>query len=144
MSIFKEMLVKRLNESEAFEEEELDAIEEFPEEDIDAEIEEPAPVEDDITLGAMVKVQDASSFTAEELGVDEDDFEEFKIKVAAGEYAIVFDIDNDNPALVDIVFEDGLEIFLIPRLMLELIEDEEEEDIQPTDDEPALEDEEEI
>jgi hypothetical protein len=138
MGIFKEMLVKRLNESEAFEEEELEDIEDIPAEDdlesLDSDIEEPAPIEDDIHLGSMVKVQDATSFTAEELGIDDEDFGDFKIKVDAGEYAIVFDIDDDNPSLVDIVFEDGLEIFMIPRLVLAIVEDDEEEDLQPTDD----------
>lgn len=146
MSLFKNLLVKSLNESEAFEGEELDAVEEVPaDEDLnlddDYSLEADEPVEEDIALGAMVKVQDASSFTADELGVDEDDFEDFKIKVEAGEYAIVFDIDDDSPELVDIVFEDGLEIFKIPKLMLALVDDEEEEDVQPVEDEEVVEEE---
>jgi hypothetical protein len=78
-----------------------------------------------ICLGSMVHVINSEGLTAEGLGIDEDDFSDFLIKVAAGETAIVFDFDDENLALVDIVFEDGLELFFVPILMLELEEDEE-------------------
>jgi hypothetical protein len=148
MSIFKKMLDESLNEKDELsddflETEELPTEEELPEEPIEDEeaIEEEEPA-DDIHLGAMVKVQDATSFTAEELGIEEDEFEDFKIKVEQGEYAIVFDIDDESPDLVDIVFEDGLEIFRIPKLVLSIVDEDAEEDVQPVEDEEVVDEEE--
>jgi hypothetical protein len=45
-----------------------------------------------------------------------------KILAGMGFTAIVFDIDDEQPELVDIVFEDGLEIFRIPKIALEVTE----------------------
>lgn len=80
--------------------------------------------ESEIKLGSLVKVLDASSYTATELVLDDDEFESFKLKVEDGLSAIVFDIDDDNTDLVDIVYEDGLEIFNLPKLNLEIVENE--------------------
>lgn len=90
---------------------------------VEDEIEATDPVEiEEILLGSIVKVLDASTYTPEDLSLTDEEFEEFKVKVDAGDTAIVFDEDDDNPELVDIVFEDGLEIFRIPKLDLELSE----------------------
>lgn len=103
---------------------------------------EDTEIESDVTLASMVTVIDASLYTAEDLGMNEDQLEEFKTKVDNGDIAIVFDEDDDNPNLVDIVFEDGLEAFKIIKSNLELAEDE---DIYsqtiPTDEDDELEDE---
>jgi len=101
------------------EEEKLDELE--PEVEAAPEVEVDTS---DIDLGSMVRVIDGESFIADDLELSEEDFAEFQTKVESGSYAIVFDIDDDNPEVVDIVFEDGLEVFKIPKLNLEIIEDE--------------------
>jgi hypothetical protein len=90
------------------------------------------PIEDDgeeFDVGSLVTVVDASSFTAEELELDEEDFEEFQAAVEAELTAVVFDVDDDDPNLVDIVYESGLEVFKIPKLMLNLVIDEDDADL---------------
>lgn len=82
----------------------------------------------EINLGDMVLLTDFESFILNhrEL-VHEDDLENLKMKVEAGEGAVVFDVDEDRNDLVDIVFMDGYEIFAIPKSYLKLIEDEDDE-----------------
>ena len=109
---------EHLTESEEYEEP-LDT-EEVPEET-------ETPEEPEIELAMMVKVIDADSFIADDLELSEEDFEAFKAKVEEGATAIVFDIDDDDPSVVDIVYEDGLEIFKIPKINLQEIADEDDE-----------------
>lgn len=83
----------------------------------------------EISLASQVKVKsDANTFIPEDLGMDEDQFEDFKNKVLNGETALVFDENDDNPTLVSIVYEDGLEAFDIPKVVLELVSDEIEDE----------------
>jgi hypothetical protein len=108
---------------------EIDDTEGLPEEDYVDDLE---PIEDDgeeFDVGSIVTVVDASSFTAEELEIDEEDFEEFQKAVESGLQAVVFDVDDDDESLVDIVYESGLEIFKIPKLMLNLVIDEDDADL---------------
>ena len=102
----------------------------FDDEEMETPIEDETEVESNVVLGSVIKVLDASSYTAEELNLTDEEFEAFQSKVEDGLTAIVFDIDDEQPELVDIVFEDGLEIFRIPKIALEVTEyesvDEEE------------------
>ena len=115
--------------------------EEFPDEMPEDEIPEDEPAE--INIGSLVKVIDADSFTAKDLDMTDDKFEEFQAKVEAGAQAVVFNEDEDDPTLVDIVFEDGLEAFKIPKANLEDLdlEKEAEEDEEKIEEEPIPEEE---
>lgn len=93
---------------------EMDDTAELP---VEEQLEEDVP---DIEIGQLVKVIDAEAFTAEELEMDDDDFESFVSKVEEGEVAIVFNENDDNSTLVDIVFENGLEAFNIPKINLQI------------------------
>lgn len=117
--MFKKLLKEELDGLEGLEdiltdppEDELEGIEEVPgaseEEDID----------DGLGIGTQVTVQDSGSFTAEELGMTEDDFATFHQKVEESAYAVVFDINDEDQNKVSIVFEDGFEVFDIPRIIL--------------------------
>lgn len=105
-------IFKKLSESD-FDDEVLD---EPLEDEVTSE------VESDVVLGSVVKVLDTTSYTAEELFLTDEEFQTFQTKVEDGLTAIVFDIDDEHPELVDIVFEDGLEIFKIPKINLEVTE----------------------
>ena len=100
--------------------EEVDEDMEEVESEFDEESEE-LP-ESEIVVGSIVTVMDASSFTADELELTDEDYDSFVSKVDAGETAVVFDIDDEDENKIDIVFSDGLEIFNFPRLALELTE----------------------
>ena len=121
-------------------EEDTDLDSEMPEEFPD-EMPEDEPVE--INIGSLVKVIDAESFVAKDLDMTDDEFEEFQAKVEAGTQAVVFNEDEDDPTLVDIVFEDGLEAFKIPKANLEDLdlEKEAEEDEEKIEEEPIPEEE---
>jgi len=110
---------ERLTESP---EDELDNLDELPELEDAPETEVEVPV---IELGMQVNVIDADSFVAEDLGLSEDDFEEFKAKVEEKAYAIVYDINDDDDTIVNIVFEDGMEVENIPKINLVEIDEEE-------------------
>lgn len=118
--------VKETDELETYDDEMI------PEEDPTGEL----PIESDedaepVTVGSQVIVIDASVYTAEELGMEHDDFENFITKADANEPAIVFDEDDDNPELIDIVYEDGLEVFNLPKTNVELFTPEEIEPVEP-------------
>jgi len=126
---------------------EMELPEEMPEEEMPVdEIPEDEPAE--INIGSLVKVIDADSFTAKDLDMTDDEFEEFQAKVEAGAQAVVFNEDEDDPTLVDIVFEDGLEAFKVPKVNLEDLDfekdAEEDEDIITEEPIPEEEKEEEI
>jgi len=126
-------------------EEEVDPDLEMPEEEMPVdEIPEDEPAE--INIGSLVKVIDADTFTAKDLDMTDDEFEEFQAKVEAGAQAVVFNEDEDDPTLVDIVFEDGIEAFKVPKVNLEDLdlEKEVEEDEEKIEEEPAPEKEEEL
>ena len=115
--------VKETDDLETYDD---DMIPELPEEPVEDEevIDEPVEETEPIVVGSQVVVIDGSIYTAEELGLDNDEFELFIDKTDMNETAVVFDEDDDNPDLVDIVFEDGLEIFNIAKTNLEIFEPE--------------------
>ena len=137
-------IMRKLCEHKGDEEEVMpdeETTDELPEEMPVDEIPEDEPVE--INIGSLVKVIDADSFTAKDLDMTDDEFEEFQTKVEAGAQAVVFNEDEDDPTLVDIVFEDGLEAFKIPKVNLEDLDFEKdaEEDEEKIEEEPIPEEE---
>lgn len=82
-------------------------------------------------LGSMVRVVNIDGLTAAELELDEEDFEDFKVKVESGEYAILCDFDDDNKDLVFIVFCDGLEVYGISTSRLMVVDDDLSENFCP-------------
>jgi hypothetical protein len=80
-----------------------------------------------VELGSMVKVKDVSCLTSDQLGLCQEDFDELIIKAGIEELCIVFDINEENEDLVDIVFEDGLEVFGISTSHLKLVEDDDDD-----------------
>lgn len=133
-------LLKTLCESEINEEEfedlpleDLGTEEIVDDADLDLELpEETEEVDSTIDVGSLVSVVDSGAFTAEELSLSDDEFEDFKSKVDAGELAVVFDVDDDDINKIDIVFEDGLEIFNLPRVALQSKTPKIVSDIEPT------------
>ena len=137
--------LKKLYEAEDMDYQEAtdisDEVVDEPVEEIEDEVVEEG--NEDITVASMVTVVDASSYTAEDLtdktGAAEpftdENLEDFITKVENKEVAVVFDEDNDNPNMVDIVYEDGLEVFNIIKSNLELAEDDVLDTSIPLDDE---------
>jgi hypothetical protein len=136
-AIMRKLCEHKGDEEETDVEPELELPEEMP---VD-EIPEDEPTE--INIGSLVKVIDADSFTAKDLDMTDDEFEEFQDKVEAGAQAVVFNEDEDDPTLVDIVFEDGLEAFKVPKVNLEDLdlEKDAEEDEEKIEEEPIPEEE---
>ena len=77
---------------------------------------------DPVYLADVVEVLDTSVYSADSIEGDEEDFKDFLDKVAAGETALVFDVDEDDPRWVSIVFGDGLEVWNIHRLTINVID----------------------
>jgi len=69
-----------------------------------------------------IEVLDTSVYSADTIEVDEEDFQDFLNKVAAGETALVVDVDEVDPRWVSIVFSDGLEVWNIHRLTINVID----------------------
>ena len=103
-------------------EDEMPELSEMPEEEM--ETPEDAVEPSEIELGSMCKVIDADALTAADLGLSDEDYEEFKAKVEEECYCIVYDINDDDDTLVNIVFEDGMEVENVPKINLQTIEDE--------------------
>lgn len=86
------------------------------------EIFEFPPEEDRVALdiGDVVKLVNPSVYTPELLDMDETEFQEFLKKAATGETALVFDVDDDYPQYVGVIWEDGLEAVNIHRMTLKI------------------------
>lgn len=80
-------------------------------------------------LADLVKLVIPSVYSAELLDMEENEFQEFLRKAEDAEIATVFDVDEDDPRWVSIVWEDGLEIINVHRKTLKVVcYDEDEED----------------
>lgn len=75
-----------------------------------------------IQLNSEVRVIDGSRYAANHLNFNKEDFAKFQQKVETWAYAKVFYESEDNPEMVSIVFEDGLEVANIARSDLKLCE----------------------
>lgn len=129
MSTFKDIKTT-IFEQEGFEPTEIQEIPEFEDaidsidDDIDV-IEEPAC---EIFIGSSVSIIElGEDFDPSEHQLDDDEYEELQSKVEDGEKAIVFDELDDDPSKVSIVFENGLEVFSIPKTMLTCHDDEDDD-----------------
>lgn len=80
---------------------------------------------EDFEIGCLVKVIDIEGYTKEQLQIDSDDFQEVLSKILDGNIGVIFDVDEDDERFVDVVFDDGIEIYGIctSRLMLVVDDD---------------------
>jgi len=72
----------------------------------------------------VVELLDTSVYSADTTVDDDEDFEDFLDKIAAGETALVLDVDEGDPRWVSIVFGDGLKVENIHRLTINVIDTE--------------------
>ncbi|MHC1698815.1 MAG: hypothetical protein AB9919_12290 [Geobacteraceae bacterium] len=77
---------------------------------------------DPVDFCDAVEVLDTSVYSADTIEADAEDFQDFLEKVAAGETALVLDVDEDDPRWVSIVFGDGLKVENIHRLTINSID----------------------
>jgi len=82
-----------------------------------------------LDIGDLVKLVHPSIYTAELLDMKEHEFQEFFRKAEEAEIATVFDVDEDDPRWIGIIWGDRLEAFNIHRKTLKVVcYDEDDED----------------
>lgn len=74
-------------------------------------------------LGEMVRVINVTGLSADQLCITEEEHQDLIMKFQIGLCGVIFDVDEGNESLVDIVFEDGLEVYRVPVSHL-VLEDE--------------------
>jgi hypothetical protein len=79
----------------------------------------------EIDIGSIVQVIDISGLEPRDLQIDEEDFQELVLKIANGDTGVVFDFVDEDENFVDVIFDDGFEVFGISKFRLLVVEDDE-------------------